>query len=149
MIDRFLPKTLGRLLRTSLLAGVILTGMAMSSQLAAQSSDDAPNAPPQDEDMGVPPDFIPPPPPDDLIIPPRSTVSRPTVRPSGNTQQSPGQRITSEQLLNRPSDLVDDEDPLMQETVGLIRIPEMGTNEVLEMLENFTGKPILRQQTLP
>ena len=38
---------------------------------------------------------------------------------------------------------------MMRETVGLIRIPEMGTNEVLEMLENFTGKPILRQQTLP
>lgn len=40
-------------------------------------------------------------------------------------------------------------DPNMNETVGLIRLPELGTNEVLEMLENFTGKPILRQQSLP
>lgn len=37
----------------------------------------------------------------------------------------------------------------MREVVGLIRIPEMGRNEVLEMLENFTNKPILRQQNLP
>jgi general secretion pathway protein D len=54
-----------------------------------------------------------------------------------------------QELIQRPSSLIKTGDPQMQETVGLIRIPEMGTNEVLEMLENFTGKPILRQQTLP
>jgi len=57
--------------------------------------------------------------------------------------------MSEEQLLQRPSQLVDEGDPAMRESVGLIRIPEMGTNEVLEMLENFTRKPILRQQTLP
>ncbi len=36
-----------------------------------------------------------------------------------------------------------------QESVGLIRIPDLGTNEILEMLENLTGKPILRKQNLP
>lgn len=36
-----------------------------------------------------------------------------------------------------------------EQTVGIIRMSDMGTNEVLDMLEKFTGKPILRQQTLP
>lgn len=47
------------------------------------------------------------------------------------------------------SELVEDDDPFMQEIVGTIRIPEMGTNEVLEMLQEYTNKPILRQQNLP
>lgn len=47
------------------------------------------------------------------------------------------------------SDIVNEEDPRMQETVGTIRIPEMGTNDVLELLQEYTGKPILRQQNLP
>ena len=151
MIDRFHLKTLGGLFRTSLLAGILLAGMATSLQVAAQSNGNAPAGPPADEDMGPPPDFIPPPPPDDPIIPPGGSrgVSRPAIRPGSTAQPPTGPRIPDAELLNRPSELVDDADPLMQETVGLIRIPEMGTNEVLEMLENFTGKPILRQQTLP
>ncbi len=36
-----------------------------------------------------------------------------------------------------------------EQTVGIIRMSDMGTHEVLDMLEKFTGKPILRQQTLP
>lgn len=47
------------------------------------------------------------------------------------------------------SDIVSEEDPRMLETVGTIRIPEMGTNDVLELLQEYTGKPILRQQNLP
>lgn len=47
------------------------------------------------------------------------------------------------------TELVEDDDPFMQEIVGTIRIPEMGTNEVLEMLQEYTNKPILRQQNLP
>ena len=34
-------------------------------------------------------------------------------------------------------------------TVGIIRISDMGANEVLDMLERFTGRPVLRQQNLP
>lgn len=36
-----------------------------------------------------------------------------------------------------------------QSIVGVVRLVEMGTNEVLDMLQNYTGKPILRQQNLP
>lgn len=35
------------------------------------------------------------------------------------------------------------------ESVGIIRISDMGVNEVLDMLERFTGKSVLRQQNLP
>jgi general secretion pathway protein D len=70
-------------------------------------------------------------------------------RSGARTRAQQADTPTQEELLQRPSDLVDENDPEMAEVVGLIRIPEMGTNEVLEMLENFTGKPILRQQTLP
>ena len=35
------------------------------------------------------------------------------------------------------------------ESVGVIRISDMEANEVIEMLERFTGKSILRQQNLP
>src|SRR5690606_24385741 len=37
----------------------------------------------------------------------------------------------------------------LEEEVGVIRIPELGANEVLEMLENLTRKAVLRQQNLP
>ncbi|MCC5833775.1 MAG: hypothetical protein JJU20_03495 [Opitutales bacterium] len=53
------------------------------------------------------------------------------------------------QVTANDSDIVDEDDPRMQETVGTIRIPEMGTNDVLELLQEYTGKPILRQQNLP
>lgn len=33
--------------------------------------------------------------------------------------------------------------------VGVLRLSDLGTAETLQMLEQFTGKPILRQQTLP
>ena len=36
-----------------------------------------------------------------------------------------------------------------QETVGILRLSDMGANEVLDLLENYTGKSILRQQNLP
>ncbi|MEX0325241.1 MAG: secretin N-terminal domain-containing protein [Puniceicoccaceae bacterium] len=93
--------------------------------------------------MGPPPNFVPPPPPN--FSPPSgppSGIPRPVARPASTPP-------SEEELLQRSSELIDAGDPMMQETVGLIRIPEMGTNEVLEMLENFTAKPILRQQTLP
>jgi general secretion pathway protein D len=41
------------------------------------------------------------------------------------------------------------EDRWGNESVGLIRIPDLGTNEILEMLENLTGKAIMRKQNLP
>lgn len=39
--------------------------------------------------------------------------------------------------------------PNPDETVGVIRMSDLGANEVLDMMERFTGKPILRQQSLP
>lgn len=57
--------------------------------------------------------------------------------------------IHYEDFNNLETELVEDDDPFMQEIVGTIRIPEMGTNEVLEMLQEYTNKPILRQQNLP
>lgn len=39
--------------------------------------------------------------------------------------------------------------PNPDEVVGVIRMSDLGANEVLDMLENFTGKPVLRQQSLP
>jgi general secretion pathway protein D len=75
---------------------------------------------------------------------------RRSIRSSNRTNAGSNQPpVPREDLTQGPSDLVDEQDPFMQENVGLIRIPEMGTNEVLEMLENLTRKPILRQQTLP
>lgn len=97
----------------------------------------------ENEDNGVPPIFgeaaespAPPPPIRPRAAPTQRSVER--IRP---------QRTEAE--AEPDSNLVDTEDPRMRESVGLIRIPGMGTNEVLEMLENFTRKPILRQQNLP
>ena len=39
--------------------------------------------------------------------------------------------------------------PQGMDSVGVIRISDMEANEVIEMLERFTGKSILRQQNLP
>lgn len=96
------------------------------------------------------PDFVPPPPPNFIPGPPPS--EKPTRIPTRTRQAqapTPAPALSEDVLLQRPSNIIEAEDPRMREVVGLIRIPEMGTNEVLEMLENFTGKPILRQQTLP
>ena len=41
------------------------------------------------------------------------------------------------------------EDSPGDDVVGIIRMSDLGTNEVLETLEKFTGKPMLRQQNLP
>lgn len=112
-----------------LMAACILQGTFLAAQ-APEAPDSEPSTPP--------PNFIPSPPPD-FEVP-----DRPVPRRVPN-----GDETATEELTSGQSDLVDEEDPFMQEVVGLIRIPEMGTNEVLEMLENFTGKPILRQQTLP
>lgn len=39
--------------------------------------------------------------------------------------------------------------PDMDDPVGIINLPELGTAETLDMLEAYWGKPILRQQNLP
>ena len=117
--------------RLMLAIGLLLgaqTGFSQSTTAGSQ-----PEMPP------LPPNFTPPPPPPNFI---------PRFGPAQPAQPAQPQPTQSE-LLQRPTTLVNTGDPRMQEQVGLIRIPEMGTNEVLEMLENFTGKPILRQQTLP
>jgi general secretion pathway protein D len=130
---------------------------ALAQRNAAASQDPRPPSARGGAPASIP-DFIPPP-------PPRSAPSTPPPSRVPTMQVEQGQAedaqdaeagataaadtFTEEELLERPSQIVEDEDPAMQEVVGLIRIPEMGTNEVLEMLENFTRKPILRQQSLP
>ncbi len=133
---------------------VILASCLVQGQPTA-----TPPPPPDISEIGDVPGFIPPPPPEGIETPsflrtnsanpitPRRTVARPARTPAQATEQAllvPSE----EELLQAESRLVAEDDPRMQDKVGLVRIPEMGTNEVLEMLENFTGKPILRQQTL-
>ena len=104
------------------------------------------------DDSGIdvpPPSFVPPAP---NFEPPKPPDFNPPAKGSTQTSRANTARPaipTDRELLQRKSALVTNDNPVMEEEVGLIRIPEMGTNEVLEMLENFTGKPILRQQTLP
>ncbi|MEX0323404.1 MAG: secretin N-terminal domain-containing protein [Puniceicoccaceae bacterium] len=118
-----------------------------------------PPPPPDISEIGEAPGFVPPPPPESISTPtflrnnsPAANPTRRTVaRPTRTAPPVTGEPLTiptDEELLQTASRLVDESDPRMMDTVGLVRIPEMGTNEVLEMLENFTGKPILRQQTL-
>lgn len=152
------------------IAWCALTGLH-PALLAAQANDPAEEAP---APLTVPPRFAPPPPPS-FTPPPAPSGFPPAAQPSTNlpvTTPPPAVRSearqparpaaaassptadvpagpTTSELLQRSSGLVDPEDPRMREVVGLIRIPEMGRNEVLEMLETFTRKPILRQQTLP
>ncbi len=127
---------------TCLLGSLIFLSVALSGQ------ESEPEDPPEQPRFGSPsgpPDFVPPPPPD--FSPPANPPSgtpRSVPRPDTTTPQP-----SDEELLQNGSEIIDPESEEMQEVVGLIRIPEMGTNEVLEMLENFTGKPILRQQSLP
>lgn len=40
-------------------------------------------------------------------------------------------------------------DPRMDDVVGALRITDLGTAEMLQMLEQFTGQSVLRQQNLP
>lgn len=133
---------------------ITLTALALLTALPAFAQ--------EEESQGAPapmmkkPDLVPPPPPD--FTPSGAPTQIPTRTPLPNRArpQAPAPapataaEVPSEDvLLQRESAIINPENPRMQEVVGLIRIPEMGTNEVLEMLENFTGKPILRQQTLP
>ncbi|MEX0331352.1 MAG: secretin N-terminal domain-containing protein [Puniceicoccaceae bacterium] len=135
----------GRIFLKTLIVHATLLCCA-TSLFAQQSQEEESDQQPFGQ-MSPPPNFVPPPPPN--FSPPSgppSGIPRPVARPVARPVNTPP---AEEELLQRSSDLVDSGDPMMQETVGLIRIPEMGTNEVLEMLENFTAKPILRQQTLP
>jgi len=149
-------------LRQSPIRALLCLAVSLAASLTglAQESDEGTGStPPAFGSVGPPPDFIPPPPPDfsppgrsNLTRTPRLNRSSPAEEPAASTNAPARQPVASpsqEQLLQQPSNLINASDPRMQEVVGLIRIPEMGTNEVLEMLENFTAKPILRQQTLP
>lgn len=146
------PRQLIRALLFSVLALTSFHGHAQELD-----SEDPPS-PPAFTPPGGPPDFVPPPPPNFTPPPlpagageelplPRSRAQ--TTTPAAPPQRPGAQAPSEEALLQGGSELVNASDPLMQEVVGMVRIPEMGTNEVLQMLETFTGKPILRQQTLP
>ena len=71
-----------------------------------------------------------------------------TLGQSNNQTPPPAPEFGSENEEFIDGYEMDPDDP-MNDMVGMIKIPELGTNEVLEMLENLTGKPILRQQSLP
>ena len=103
-----------------------------------------------------PPNFIPPSPPSG---PP---PSRPTIQentPEPNQRLTPAREarrenisspiVPVEELPEQPNSIVDLNDPKMKDTVGLIRIPDLGTNDALTMLEELSSKSILRQQSLP
>ena len=148
MINRS-PRSTIRPFRILLAAALVLWASHAGAQRSADEED---RQRPSFGDVGAPPDFVPPPPPD--FAPPPPPGARPdrtapadTPSPAAPGTNPPG--ISEEGLLQRGSDIIDPESPEMQEVIGMIRIPEMGTNEVLQMLENLAGKPILRQQTLP
>ncbi|MDP0501635.1 MAG: secretin N-terminal domain-containing protein [Verrucomicrobiota bacterium JB022] len=101
----------------------------------------------------TPPRGTPPPPP--TTPPPFGPPpSAPSSLPS--SLRTPGSGTT---VVNRsatgdesqaPASVADTMAPdRMQDPVGVIRISQMGTQDVLQMLENYTSKPILRQQGLP
>ncbi len=147
MIDQIPSCFLTRLLRFGAALLAFLAGLSLFAQ--EDDGEETPS-PPSRSAPPPPPDFIPPPPPADLTPPEPPPQVRRSIRPSNRTNAQDNRNpAQNEALTQGPSQLVDEQDPFMQENVGLIRIPEMGTNEVLEMLENFTRKPILRQQTLP
>ena len=150
MIDHLQSCFPARPLRTVLMLLACIAGTGLLAQDDNGEEERPSPAPPTRSAPPPPPDFIPPPPPEGLTPPEMPPQVRRSIRPSNRTNAGANQRpVPREDLTQGPSDLVDEQDPFMQENVGLIRIPEMGTNEVLEMLENFTRKPILRQQTLP
>jgi len=134
LMDKQFPRSMAR---TSL--SVILFFLLLLPGLVLNAQSDNPPAPP---------DFTPTL-PDDLKVPEGEMPRYADVLRQRQEQAETGDDRGKSGPEETASNLVDEEDPRMQEMVGLIRIPDMGTNEVLEMLENFTGKPILRQQTLP
>src|SRR5690606_37974263 len=113
-----------------------------------------------------PPNFTPPPPPQGVppprrVQPQQGPQNAPAREPQTSAQQpaSPSPRAAApsnlpelpddvEEVLNDPGALASPNVNL-DEPVGVIRIPELGANEVLEMLENLTQKSVLRQQNLP
>ncbi len=153
--------------------------LSLASGLVGQNNaEDAPgNFAPPSFIPPPPPDFVPPPPPG--MAPPPGPGQRPPARPPARpqaenqrppweTQESPTPPAeqepapatdTAEVPATTPAGIprdaiigpgiVDPRDPRMQDTVGLIQIPDLGTNDILSMLEEFAGKPILRQQNLP
>lgn len=150
MIDHLQSCFPARPLRTVLMLLACIAGTGLLAQDDNGEEERPSPAPPTRSAPPPPPDFIPPPPPEGLTPPEMPPQVRRSIRPSNRTNAGGDPPpVPREEVTQGPSDLVDEQDPFMQENVGLIRIPEMGTNEVLEMLENFTRKPILRQQTLP
>ncbi|NBD39174.1 MAG: hypothetical protein GVY10_11460, partial [Verrucomicrobia bacterium] len=150
MIDHLQSCFPVRPLRAALMLLACIAGTGLPAQDDNGEEERPSPAPPTRSAPPPPPDFVPPPPPEGLTPPEMPPQVRRSIRSSNRTNAGSNQPpVPREDLTQGPSDLVDEQDPFMQENVGLIRIPEMGTNEVLEMLENFTRKPILRQQTLP
>ncbi|MDX2110869.1 MAG: secretin N-terminal domain-containing protein [Verrucomicrobiota bacterium] len=109
-----------------------------------------------------PPSFVPPAPPPQSVQPqptPANNSQQPATAMEGMAQAINQMRTATVADEGRDSNspipyeqsitLTPHPTPNMDEAVGLIKIPELGTNEIIEMLENFTGKPILRQQSLP
>lgn len=121
---RLLPGTLRRTLACAV-CGLFAGSCALEAQ-ALQPPDGPPPTPP--------PNFTPQPPSPELLR---------------RLRQEAGLDNGQDQLPPQASELFEAEDPRMQDQVGMINLPDIDTNAVLQMLEEFTGKPILRQQALP
>lgn len=143
--------------------------------LSAQSTEDStPNpGPPPNFVPPPPPNWTPPTPPPNFTPPAppsgspqtsgAATPNRrtPTSRPPAPTRARPNAEATSaaNPVLSNDSPginatgsgsaLVDTNDPDMQASVGLPEFVDIGTNDILAMLENYTRKPILRTSSLP
>ena len=126
------------------LAALLLPG---TLPLHAQRTDSTPSTPPSFVPPS-PPNFVPPPPPG--APPPRSRrTAQQQQEADENTTAARAQTDRDQREQDPSRGIVDSNDPRMNDTVGLIQIPDLGTNDVLSMLEEFTGKPVLRQQSLP
>ena len=152
-----LPATL----RTGLAAGLLGLVLAPTPQWAQ----------PEIGDLPPPPDFIPPTPPPGpppsfnpadgsrrtgRAVTPRTAADRTPPPPPDTdaTADLPATRVNLAELAaSAPSGpgIFDANSPEMQRTFdqpGIVFV-ELGTNDVLMLLQDLTGKPILRQQNLP
>lgn len=96
---------------------------------------------PEDED---PPRLTPPP----SMVPPSFTPpSRPPSGPPPASPSRPGRIATRPEAAD--TTIMPTSAAAEQEMAEEFSIPEMGTNEILELLADLTQKPILKQQSLP
>jgi general secretion pathway protein D len=133
---------------TGLRCGLLALGAALVLPVSSLAQNSPPPPPSEVPDFAPPPNFVPPP----SGVPSGNPMRRP-VPPAPNADADNGNNRTPPATTSRAGEaypsIVDPYDPRLNDPVGLIQVPDLGTNDVLSMLEEFTGKPILRQQSLP